>query len=106
MNSTGLALAMTAGALISWSITDGYYQRKIDRLNSEIALIDKANADYKRSVAQQNDANSALNEYAAQRANEYAELLKRPQAIRYREVKSDECKDVIAIIDDIRSSGF
>ena len=106
MNAAGLALAMAAGALISWSITDGYYQRKVERLNSEIALIDKANADYKESVAQQNDAINALNEYAYQRANEYAELLKKPVAIRYKEVKSDECKDVIAIIDDIRSSGF
>ncbi len=31
MNATGLALAMAAGALISWSVTDWYYQRKIER---------------------------------------------------------------------------
>lgn len=31
MNAAGLALAMAAGALISWSVTDGYYQRKIER---------------------------------------------------------------------------
>ena len=106
MNATMLAGALLLGAVAGWSVTDGHYQRKVDKLNAEITLLDKANADYKTAVTQQNDAINALNEYAYQRANEYAELLKRPQVIRYREVKSDECKDVIAIIDDIRSSGF
>ncbi len=106
LNPWWLVGVLAFGFAGGWSFADSYHERKADKLNEKIAALESANSEYKTSTERQNEAIQSLNEYANQRANEYAELLKRPEVIRYKEVKSDECKDVFNILDDIRINGL
>jgi hypothetical protein len=102
--------ALALGLLTGWWFTGEWYQGKIERLDAEVSMLDKANAEFKASVSNQNEAILALNEYANDRASAYAELLNTPEKVRFKtkyvEIKSNECEAVRLIFDDIRSAGF
>lgn len=96
----------TAGAgLSAW-----YYSSKVKNLNNLIDKCTGANASFKSSIENQNEKVLALNKLSALQAEQYKNLINKPEKVRFKtkyiEVKSNECEDIKNIIGDIRANGF
>lgn len=102
VSGLSIALGLAAGV----GLTTAHYEKKLDKLKVTLSEYKAANTDFKDSVANQNNKILGLRIAANKRAEEYAELLKKPETIRYIELESDNCEDIKRVLDDIRSNGF
>ena len=64
------------------------YNQLKDRLENQNKIIDDLKIDYEKNI------------------KEFEDWKNKPVEIKYKEVKSNECKDIKLIIDDIRNSPF
>ena len=64
------------------------YNQLKDRLENQNKIIDDLKIDYEKNI------------------KEFEDWKNKPVEIKYKEVKSNECKDIKLIIDDIRNSNF
>lgn len=99
-----------AGALVGALLLAIQMSGKIDVLEDRNYELSQKNKSCSESVTKQNTEIEELKSYAEKKADAYEDLLAKPESVRwrieYRELKSNDCKDIKAILDDIRNSGF
>lgn len=90
-------------------------EAKVANLTTDLVVSRTNEATVRKEVEVQNEAITKLAVDKAERDREYTELLSKPEEVRFETVyvkipsigvKSDECKDIKMLIDDIRSAGY
>lgn len=101
---------MAVVIFIFFAFRCSYLERKLEKTESEkielsykLAQETRNNLTLKNSIELQN---KALESIKADYSNKLKEFENYKPQIKYIEVKSDECKDIKLILDDIRNSSF
>lgn len=110
----GVVVAMGITIVGMW-IDNTRLEGKVNSLNVDLVVSKTNELTLGSVIKKQNDAISEFEVDKAKREQEYTELLSQPEKVRFEkvyvkvpsiEVKSDECKDIKKLIDDIRNAGY
>jgi len=109
------ALVVLATIVIVLSVYSNYLLNKVDALNSKLAIVESNELVLKKSIATQNEKVVKYEIDLQTKTEEYDKLVGQPPEIRYEtvykkvpniKVKSNECKDIKKLLDDIRTAGY
>ncbi len=118
-----IALSITSGILIVLLLVSGAFNwvqsNKIEKLElditnkvSEIAVKDANNINLTSTIKYQNEKIERIENNYVEKNKEFEIWKNKPAEIKYKEViknvevKSNECKDIKSIINDIRNTSF
>lgn len=110
----GVIVAMGIGMLWLW-VDNSRLESKVNELESELGVCSTNRYQLESAVKSQNDKIDQYRVDIEAKKEEYEKLLGQEPEIRYKtvyekvpniEVKSDECKDIKKLIDNIRNAGY
>lgn len=111
----GVVCTVLAGIVVYLYIGNLRLEAKVSDLESDLVVCKTNNVTVKSALDRQNEKIANMEIDLEERNAKYQELLNQPPEIRYKtvyekvpsiEVKSDECKEIKKLIDDIRSAGY
>ena len=111
----GVICTVLAGIVVYLYIGNLRLEAKVSGLESDLVVCKTNNVTVKSALDKQNEKIASMEIDLEERNAKYQELLNQPPEIRYEvvykkvpsiEVKSDECKEIKKLIDDIRSAGY
>jgi hypothetical protein len=88
---------------------------EVNMLKADIVVLNTEKSQWLAVNAEQNAKIEASRFDLAKKESEYLELVNKPAEVRYKtvyktipniEVKSDECKDIKELLDNIRANGY
>lgn len=110
----GAIAALVLVLAITWVKLAGK-TAEVNMLKADIVVLNTEKNQWLAVNAEQNAKIEANRLDLAKKESEYMELVSKPAEIRYKtvyktipniEVKSDECKDIKELLDNIRASGY
>ena len=111
----GVVCTVLAGVIVYLYICNLRLEAKVSGLETDLVVCKTNNVTVKAALDTQNEKIASMEIDIEERNTKYQELLNQPPEIRYEviykkvpsiEVKSNECKEIKKLIDDIRSAGY
>ena len=111
----GVVCTVLAGVIVYLYISNLRLEAKVSVLETDLVVCKTNNVTVKAALDIQNEKITSMEIDLEERTAKYQELLNQPPEIRYEviykkvpsiEVKSNECKEIKKLIDDIRYSGY
>lgn len=111
----GVVCTVLAGVIVYLYISNLRLEAKVSGLETDLVVCKTNNVTVKAALDTQNEKITSMEIDLEERNAKYQELLNQPPEIRYEviykkvpsiEVKSNECKEIKKLIDDIRAAGY